>query len=209
MNNTLNLASRPFNNRILPWVLTVVILLFAMIGLILVVHLTTQANSQAAVEQAEIDGLRKQERTLLTTAQQVKNSLTPEQQQALRAAHELVDRKAFSWSRLFADLEASLPANVKVSRIAVRNVATHSDQTVAELELGVFAKSPTTITDMISAMDRGGTFRAELLSQNLQKGRGETGTEYELLVVYRPRPGYATENIAEVQQQSSATEERK
>lgn len=144
----------------------------------------------------------------MKTAQQVKDSLTPEQQQSLRAAHELVDRKAFSWSRLLADLESSLPGTVRVSRIAVRNVSTQGDQTIAELELAVFAKSPTTITDMISSMDRAGTFQAELLSQNLQKGRGESGTEYELLVVYRPRPGYTAENVAAVKEQASTEEGR-
>ena len=42
---------------------------------------------------------------------------------------------------------------------------------------------------MIAQMDRSGIFQAELRSQNLQKGRGETGTEYELYVIYKPRAG--------------------
>jgi hypothetical protein len=53
----------------------------------------------------------------------------------------------------------------------------------------VVAKKPTTVTDMIADMDHGGVFQAELRSQNLQKGRGETGTEYELYVHYSPRAG--------------------
>jgi len=100
-----------------------------------------------------------------------------------------VDRKHFSWSRLFADLESALPGSVRVKRIAVRGVATRNDQTLAELELTVVAKSPANITDMIADMDRAGIFQAELRSQNLQRGRGETGAEYELFVVYRPRAG--------------------
>jgi hypothetical protein len=35
-------------------------------------------------------------------------------------------------------------------------------------------------------------------NQNLQKGRGESGTEYELGVIYRSRPGYSSESVAEV-----------
>jgi hypothetical protein len=62
---------------------------------------------------------------------------------------------------------------------------------------------------MIADMDRDGIFRAELRAQNLQKGRGESGTEYELFVVYRPRPGYATENVASVQDTDKAREESK
>jgi len=203
---TNNLATRPFNNRALPWVLTVSILFLSVIGLFLVVRLTTEANKQASLVQANINDLKQQEQALMIQARAVKNSLTPEQQQALRAAHELVDRKRFSWSRLFADLEASLPGSVKVSRIAVSNVTAQGDQMVAELDLAVFAKSPTTITEMISSMDRGGIFQAQLRSQNLQKGRGESGTEYELSVVYRPRAGYSTESVAAVQEQANSSE---
>jgi Tfp pilus assembly protein PilN len=110
----------------------------------------------------------------------------------------LVDRKRFSWSRLLADLESSLPENVKVSRITVRDVATESNQTIAQLDLAVFATSPSTISEMISSMHQEGIFQVELRSQNLQKGRGESGTEYELYVVYRSRPGYSVESVAEV-----------
>ena len=201
-----NLATRPFNNRALPWVLTVSILFLSVGGLFLVVRLTTEANKQASLAQANVNDLKQQEETLMTQAKAVKNSFTPEQQQALRAAHELVDRKRFSWSRLFADLEASLPGTVKVSRISISNVTAQGDQMVAELDLAVFAKAPATITEMISSMDRAGIFQAQLRSQNLQKGRGESGTEYELSVVYRPRAGYSTDSVAAVQEQANSRE---
>jgi hypothetical protein len=101
---------------------------------------------------------------------------------------------------LLADLEASVPANVKVSRIAVREVAKQADQTVAQLDLSVFAKDPATISAMISSMHNEGIFQAEIRNQNLQKGRGESGTEYDLFVIYRARSSYASENVAEVDQ---------
>ena len=209
MITNLNLATRPFNNRVLPWLLTFVVLLVSVIGLFLVVHLTSKANSEAAVVQVDINSLRQQEQNLMEQAKAVQNTLTPDQQLTLKAAHQLVDRKRFSWSRLFADLEASLPGSVRVSRIAVRDVAPQGDQMVAELELAVFAKTPTTITEMISSMDRAGVFHAELRSQNLQKGRGESGTEYELYVVYRPRAGFASDSLASVQDQTNPSEESK
>ena len=124
--------------------------------------------------------------------------LSPEQQQAVPAAHQLVERRKFLWSKLLVDLESSLPANVKVSRIAVRDVTIQGDQVVAELELAVFAKSPDTINQKISSMHQEGIFQAELRTQTLQKGRGETGTEYGFVVIYRPRSGYAHENVAEM-----------
>ena len=208
MNNSLNLASRPFNNRILPWTLTAIVLFVSVIGLVLVVRLTTRANQEARTAEAEIATLKQREHGLLQAAEQMKNSFTPDQQQALPAAHALVDRKAFSWSGLLADLESSLPGNVRVSRIAVRDVTRQSNQTIAQLDLAVFAKNSSTISDMISAMHQEGIFEAELRNQNLQKGRGESGTEYELFVIYRSRPGRAVESVAEVDSKSDTEVQR-
>ena len=208
MNNSLNLASRPFNNRILPWALTAIVLFVSVIGLALVVRLTTRANQEARTAEAEIATLKQREHGLLQAAEQMKNSFTPDQQQALPAAHALVDRKAFSWSGLLADLESSLPGNVRVSRIAVRDVTRQSNQTIAQLDLAVFAKNSSTISDMISAMHQEGIFEAELRNQNLQKGRGESGTEYELFVIYRSRPGRAVESVAEVDSKSDTEVQR-
>jgi len=208
--SNLNLASKPFTNRILPWILTFAVLSIAFVGLLVVVALTTSANKEAARTEAEINTLRQEEKKLLDTAKEVKGSLTFEQQQGLTAAHQLVDRRTFSWSKLFGDLEASLPNNVRVSRIAVRNIASDGDATVAELELAVFAKSATTIIDMIGAMNRDGIFQARLDTQNLQKGRGEVGTEYGLLVIYRPRSGFTPQqSVAKLEDETAMKEERR
>ena len=198
MNNSLNLASKPFSNRIVPWALTVIILFVSLIGLLVVVQLTTNARREAATVEGQITQLKQREHSLLDAAKEVKQSFTPEQQQAIPAAHELVDRKAFSWSRLLADLEASLPPNVKVSRISVRDVNRQGDQTIAQLDIALFTKNPSTMTDLLKTWQEDGVFYAEIRSQNLAKGRGEAGTEYELAVNYRARAGYSSENVAEV-----------
>ena len=198
MPTKLNLASKPFSNRSLPWVVTALVIAVSLVCLVYVVRATRQANAQASSVQADVNNLSSQERDLREKAQAVKNSLTPEQFQALGAAHTLVDRKHFSWSRLFADLESALPGNVRVKRIAVRDVATRGDETFAELELTVVAKSSTTITNMIAEMDSAGVFRAELRAQTLQRGRGEVGAEYELLVNYKPRAGAPSDSMASV-----------
>jgi Tfp pilus assembly protein PilN len=209
VSTNLNLASKPFNNRVLPWTLTVLILFISMVALIFVVRFTTDARAKAAAIEAETNTMRTKEHTLLQAADVVKKSFTADQLRALQAAHELVDRKSFSWMRLLTDLEGSLPQDVKVSRIAVRNVRTVDNQTVAELDLAVFAKSPNTVTDMMGLMQKAGVFEAELRDQNLQKGRGEAGTEYVLFVIYRPRAGYATESVAEVNAQTRSSEVQK
>ncbi|HAF14980.1 MAG TPA: hypothetical protein DHU55_17670 [Blastocatellia bacterium] len=196
MPTKLNLASKPFSNRSLPWVVTTVLIFVSLVCLVFIVRATGQANAQAYAVQNDLNNLGRQAQTLRQQADAVRNSLTPAQLQTLDSAHLLVDRKHFSWSRLFADLESALPGTVRVKRIAVSGVTTQGDQTLAELELTVVAKSPATVTDMIAEMDRAGIFHAELRSQNLQRGRGESGAEYELFVVYRPRAGSATETAA-------------
>jgi hypothetical protein len=205
VNNSLNLASKPFSNRILPWALTALVLFVSLIGLVLVVRLTTTTRAEAKRVETEIAQLKQQEQVLLNVTREVKNSLTADQQQALPAAHQLVGRKGFSWSRLLADLESSLPDKVKVSRISVRDVNKQGDQTIAQLDLAVFAKEATTISDMISSMHQEGIFEAEIRNQNLQKGRGEAGTEYELFVIYRPRPSYSSDSVAKTEPRGGET----
>jgi hypothetical protein len=209
VNNSLNLASKPFSNRLLPWALTALILFVSLIGLILVVQLTTNARREAGVTEAKINELRQQEHKLLEAAKQVQNSFTPDQQQALPAAHALVDRKGFSWSRLLADLETSLPDNVKVSRISVRDVTRQANQTVAQLDLSVFTKNASTISEWIGQLHQEGIFEAELRTQQLQKGRGEAGSEYELFVIYRARSGFSSESVAEADTKRNGGEARR
>ena len=70
-----------------------------------------------------------------------------------------------------------MPQSVQVARICtVRQVHSQGDRMVADLELTVIGKSPTEVTDMIAAMNKEGIFAAELRAQNLQKGRGESGS---------------------------------
>jgi Tfp pilus assembly protein PilN len=196
MPTKLNLASKPFSNRSLPWVVTTLVIFVSLVCLVFIVRATGRANAQAAAVQKDINDLKQQELNLRKQADAIKSSLTAERLQTLAAAHTLVDRKHFSWSRLFADLESALPGTVRVKRIAVRGVTTQGDGTLADLELTVVAKNPATVTEMIAEMDRGGVFHAELRSTTLSRGRGETGAEYELAVIYRPRAGSATEAVA-------------
>ena len=196
MPTKLNLASKPFSNRSLPWVVTTLVIFVSLVCLVFIVRATGRANAQAAAVQKDINDLKQQELNLRKQADAIKNSLTAERLQTLAAAHTLVDRKHFSWSRLFADLESALSGTVRVKRIAVRGVTTRGDGTLADLELTVVAKNPATVTEMIAEMDRGGVFHAELRSTTLSRGRGETGAEYELAVIYRPRAGSATEAVA-------------
>ncbi len=189
MSAKLNLASQPFRNRALPWAISGIITLSSLVALIFIISLTSQTNTKAQAVERDLNSLSEQMKLLGKQASDVKDAMTVEQRDSLLAAQSLVDRKRFSWSRLFADLEAALPGGVRVSRISVRDVALRGEQTIAILELAVIEKSPGSVTGMIAEMDRGGVFQAEPVAQELQKGRGESGTQWTLRVRYTPRAG--------------------
>lgn len=196
MSAKLNLASNPFRNRALPWTVTTVIAIVSMIVLLFIAKSTVQTNAKTQATQREVADLQKQADALDRRADEIKKALSPEQRRALKSAHTIVDRKRFSWSRLFADLEAALPGSVRVARIVVKEARAQDDRTVANLNLTVVSKNPATIAQMIEDMERQGVFHAELVSQNLQRGKDEGGAEYEMNVYYVPRAGAPIEPTA-------------
>lgn len=167
--------------------------LASIVALVFIARATFQTNKESQAAEAEVATFRQQMSALNKRAEEISRTLTSEQKRTLMSAHTLVDRKRFSWSRLFVDLETALPGGVRVARITVKDVAADGDRTVADLDLVVISKSATTITQMIQDMEREGIFHAELASQSLQRGRGETGEEYEMLVHYVPRAGVSIE----------------
>lgn len=189
MTAKLNLASDPFRNRALPWTVAIIVALASFLALVLIAKSTIQTNATLTTAQSDVTRLQKEINALRSRADAIKTALTPEQQVALKSAHSLVDRKKFSWSLLFADLEGSLPGGVRVSRIVVNGVRNQDDRTIANLDLTVASKNPSLITQMIEDMERQGVFHAELRTTTLQRGRGESGAEYEMDVRYVPRIG--------------------
>jgi Tfp pilus assembly protein PilN len=189
MTSRLNLASKPFRNRALPWTVAIIVAVTSFLALILIAKSTIQTNAKTGTAQTDVTNLQREINGLNKRADAIKTAMTPEQQMTLKSAHALVNRKKFSWSLLFADLEASLPGGVRVSRIVVNGVRVQDDRTITTLDLTVASKNPTLITQMIEDMERQGVFHAELRNQTLQRGRGESGAEYEMNVRYVPRSG--------------------
>ncbi|MBV9211188.1 MAG: hypothetical protein JOZ52_11190 [Acidobacteria bacterium] len=206
MSAKLNLASKPFRNRTLPWLITAIIVSASLIALVYIIGASRDARLKAERAAADLDTFRQQEAALIKKKDEINRALTPEQRQLLDAAHALVDRKHFSWSRLFVDLEGALPGNVRVTRINVKDVYMRGGQTFAELELSVMSKaSSDDVTNMISEMARGGVFEAEPVAQNLQKGSANAGgMEWVLRVIYRPRAGAPATTSAQPQSVAQA-----
>ena len=191
MINKLNLSSRPFRNRTLPYLIALLFLTFAVSGAVL--SFASLRKTIAENEQAKSDMLEMQAKVqeLKGKGDLVQKSLSTEQQALLVAAHKLVANKSFGWSRLFADLESVLPGSVSVSRIAVQNIYKDGDRTKADLEFAVLSRDYAAVMQMIETMNNSGKFLAELRGQDLQKTESITYTEYTLRLIYTPPYGYA------------------
>ena len=187
MSANLNLASQPFRNRALPWTIAGVITALSLVALVILITRGAERNRQAVAVERDVDIERQEMSDLDKRVEAIKQALTAEQLETLKAAQALVDRKRFSWARLFSDLEAALPGSVRVKRISVSDVGVRNGRTVASLELVVASKNPADAAEMIADMDRAGIFRAELVEQNLKTERNQTLTESTLAVTYTPR----------------------
>ena len=207
MIENLNLASQPFRNRTLPWTVAAAVSLVSVVALAFTFAQLREARTHAATVGTDVRALKTETDALRQQADDVNRSLTEDQRRTLEAAHLIVDRKNFSWSRLLADLETTLPQRVRVSRITVRDTDQASGRVRADLELAVVGRDAGDITRMMAEMARTGIFSADLLTQT-PAPKGEAGVEATLRVHYTPtsRPAAPrTETTAAVSAPPTAT----
>lgn len=187
----LNLATQPFRNRTLPYLIALMLLTCAVAGAIFAFAALRRITGDNELAKSDIEQMSQQIKNLKGKGEQVQQDLTPEQTALLIAAHKLVANKTFGWSRLFADLETVLPGGVSVSRINVQNIFKDGDRTKAELELGVLSRDYQGVMSMLDNMNGSGMFQAELRGQDRQQTERLTYSEYTLRLIYTSRSGYA------------------
>lgn len=187
----LNLATHPFRNRVLPYlVVGLMLVVSAAVGVYCIATLRENKNKNELLATA-VKERQDEIQRLKGEGEKVQQLLTPEQKALLTASHKLVANKTFGWSRLFADLESVMPASVSASRIAVANIYQDGDRVKAELEFSVLSKDYPAVMGMIENMNNSGLFRAELRGQDLEKNERITFTEYTFRLIYTPAYGYA------------------
>ncbi|MFL6336754.1 MAG: hypothetical protein ACJ754_25925 [Pyrinomonadaceae bacterium] len=187
MISRLNLASDPFRNRALPWTVAVAISAISLAALVVVLAKYNEVRAQTNVSEQQVQAMRTQQKELDRQADSIRQNIPAEQRPPLEAARALVSRKGFSWSQLFSDLEEFMPADVRVARINIREVAQVGDQTRAGLDLTVVGRAPTDVTGMLDKMNLSGIFSAVPVTENQKSGRGESGFEWLLRVSYVQR----------------------
>ena len=190
MKPLVNLASEPFRNRRLFWLIIIVI--FAVSSA--VGFRTIQAISDF---ERQIAALEPKVKADEASAEAVKNAnagvsaLTLEQNQALQAANALIARKSFSWSQLLNDLEHHVPDTVRVTKITMnkvaqrmRNSANDPGGKTVSLTLNGVAKNIGAVTQIVKNLGDSGIFDAEPRSYTPVEGTEEY--EFVLEVEYRP-----------------------
>jgi len=199
--NKLNLSSRPFRNRTLPYLIALLFLAVAISGATLSFAKLRDTTAKNEIAKSEIEQMNAEVKALKGKGELVQQQLTPEQTALLVGAHKLVANKTFGWSRLFADLESVLPGGVSVSRINVQDVFKDGEKTKAQLEFAVLSRDYPGVMAMIENMNGSGIFSAELRGQDLQKNERFTYTEYTLSLIYTPSAGYSvsSSDVAQTQ----------
>jgi Tfp pilus assembly protein PilN len=172
----LNLAERPFRNERLPAagfaaasVLLVVITVWhALVIRELLPARTSERHQEVAALQAEIERLQAEARTLRT---ETPPAATLAQWNLVK---EIVDRRVFSWTGLFARLEELIPMGVRLTSIS-------PSVKRGQLELSVDAKvrSREDGWDFVRALEDGKDFYDVY-------PKSETGNEFSYAMRYRP-----------------------
>lgn len=194
----LNLASRPFRNRTLPYLIALVLVALSVGGAVLSfakINQLSQENERVVKEANQIEADLK---ALNDRGDSVQQELSPEQRALLIGAHKLVANKSFGWSQLFSDLERVLPGDVSASRISVQNVFKDGDRIKAELDFAVLSRDYQSIAALLDNMNNYGVFKAELRGQDRQQTERLTFSEYTLHVVYSPYYGVTQNNQSDL-----------
>lgn len=189
MINKLNLATNPFRNRTLPYLIAILLLGCTLAGAILSFTQWREIAAKNEVAKSDIEQMKEELKKLNDRGEKVQQSLSPDQKRLMIAGHKLIANKEFGWSRLLSDIERVLPGSVSASRINVENVYKENGRIKAELEFAVLSKDDPSVLQMIDRMNNSGIFKASLRGQDLQKGDTITYTEYTLSLIYLPNTG--------------------
>ena len=192
MKPLVNLATEPFRNRRLLWiVITVMFLVPALFG--------QQAIRRKVLEEAEIQARQSVVRDLESRLGKTEKpsttgaAITSEQNREIYAASELLARKSFSWTQLLNEIERGLPPGVRVLRVAVttivpeeKNGSIGGPESAATLNLEVIGKTNADIVSLINRLHESGRFKVFPLTQKPVEGTGEL--EFSFKVEYFPKP---------------------
>lgn len=165
-----NLATRPFYNvRAVHAALALAALVVALVTAFNVVEIVRLSGSQrtlgAKAQAAEAEAQR-----LRIEAQQIRTRIDPKEleivAEAAREANAIIDQRTFSWTSLMAHLEATLPADVRITEITPRP----ADRRVT---INAESRSVEDLEEFILGLEQTGAFH-DVLATNEQATMDDT-----------------------------------
>ena len=180
-----NLSTRPFYNvRAVHAALAAaaaVVLLFTLFNAVQIVRLAlSQQTLGASASDAEQEAAR-----LRSEAATIRAQINPQELQVVaneaREANRIIDQRAFSWTELFAQFEATLPPDVRITAVQPR-----IEENNFVISVGVEARRAEDLDAFVEALETGGSFHNVLA---VKEQTGESGLIEAIVEAnYVPRP---------------------
>jgi type IV pilus assembly protein PilN len=180
----INLASQPFrrDRAVLAGSIAVSLMLVGTLGVL--ISLIVADRALLADVRSDVDGLNRQIRS--ATAEQGRLDAVlrkPENAEVLERSvflNALLYRKAISWTRIFADLEKTIPYNVKV--LAIRPSVNSDNQVMLDMTVG--ADSPEPVIQLYKALEESALFGSVVEHSSLPPTQSDPLYRYRLTVIY-------------------------
>lgn len=181
----INLASEPFR-RDRPMLVAASISLLALVALLIFQIMTViSERRQAAVVRTAIDRLNAQIHTVSAEQNKLNGTLRqPENAEVLERSlflNTLIERKAISWSKIFADLEKVLPYNVRL--VSVRLPEVDSENEVL-LDMLVGAKEVGPVLELLRKLEASPQFGAPEVPSSVPPSQTDPFFRYRVTVRY-------------------------
>jgi type IV pilus assembly protein PilN len=200
MRLNINLASMPYEDirrMTFRWITGLAVLLLLTAGVCTYALKTWResrdVNQQIANLRQEIRSLDSEKAAGLALLNRPDNQKTAEQSNFL---NQLIARKAFSWTRVFMDLEKLMPPGLHV--VSVAPDLTKDNQLQVKMKVG--GTSRDRAIELVRRMEDSPTFKqAQVLSEAAPTNPGSDPIEFEISSVYIPAAASA-ENEAEKNQ---------
>jgi hypothetical protein len=159
-----NLSTRPFYNvravHVALGALAAIVVLITAFNALQIIRLS--ASQRALGAQAQ--GAEQEAARLRIEAQQIRTRIDPKEldvvAQAAREANAIIDQRTFSWTSLFTHLEATLPAEVRITGITPRP----EDRIVV---IGVETRSVEDLDEFIVGLEMTGAFHDVLATSEV------------------------------------------
>lgn len=184
MRTSINLATRPFVDYrgflLTSGVLGLVALVFTVI--LLITGFSTWRETTST--QGKLRALESRSAQLAAEQVELENDLRGpgkfEQLEQVQLVNQLIQRKSFSWTQLFFDLQERLPDQVRVLSLT----PSQSDDGSVLVEMRLGAASQAALIDFLQALEKGEKFRDVKLHTQGENRSGRDAVDARVTTVY-------------------------